>query len=63
MDAETRDHREAKVHTHFGSATEFAQTLLSVLLGVTLWRLAWGHAITSKNPTVQGLARAALFQL
>lgn len=52
------------MHTHFGSATDWAQTMLSVALGVTLWRLGWATALAkSDNPTVQGLARAALFQL
>ena len=52
------------MHTHFGSATMFVTNLLNVLLGLTLWRLAWAHVLaSSKAPSwARGLARAALFQ-
>jgi hypothetical protein len=50
------------MHTHFGSATHLAATFLGVLIAGTFWRLAWLHAMTSKNTTVQGLAQAALVQ-
>lgn len=52
------------MHTHFGSATMFLATLLNVLLGLTLWRLVWAHALAwPKAPRwLRGLARAALFQ-
>lgn len=50
------------MHTHFGSATAFLSTILYVLLGLTLWRLAWSYGVTSRNETVAGLSRAALFQ-
>jgi hypothetical protein len=50
------------MHTHFASATAFFSTILYVLLGLTLWRLAWSYGVTSKNQTVAGLSRAALFQ-
>jgi hypothetical protein len=50
------------MHTHFGSATLGLAAFLSVLLFGTLWRLVWFHGVTSKNPTIAGLARAALVQ-
>lgn len=50
------------MHTHFGSATAFVATILYVLLGLTLWRLIWSYGLTSRNPTVAGIARAAMFQ-
>jgi hypothetical protein len=50
------------MHTHFGSATQFLCTMVYVLLGLTLWRLAWMHGLTSRNETVAGLSRAAIFQ-
>lgn len=50
------------MHTHFASATQFLCTILYVLLGLTLWRLAWMHGLTSHNKTVAGLSRAAMFQ-
>ena len=52
------------MHTHFASATTFIGTLLNVLLGLTLWRLAWAHVLAApKAPAwLHGLARAALFQ-
>jgi hypothetical protein len=50
------------VHTHFASATAFLATILYVLLGLTLWKLVFMHGLTSRNPTVAGLSRAAMFQ-
>lgn len=50
------------MHTHFASATTFLATTLYVLLGLTLWRLAWSYGLTSRNPTVAGISRAAMFQ-
>jgi hypothetical protein len=50
------------MHTHFGSATHLASTFLGVLVAGTFWRLAWLHAMTVNNKTVQGLAKAALAQ-
>jgi len=50
------------MHTHFASATAFLSTILYVLLGLTLWRLAWSYGVTSRNETIAGLSRAALFQ-
>lgn len=50
------------MHTHFASATAFLSTIIYVLLGLTLWRLAWSYGVTSKNETIAGLSRAALFQ-
>lgn len=50
------------MHTHFASATTFIATTLYVLLGLTLWRLVWMHGLTSRNPTIAGLSRAAMFQ-
>lgn len=50
------------MHTHFGSATHLVGTFLGVLVVGSFWRLAWMHALASKHPTVQGLARAALMQ-
>jgi hypothetical protein len=50
------------MHTHFASGTHAVGTFLSVLIVGSFWRLAWMHAAQSKNPTVQALAGAALFQ-
>lgn len=50
------------MHTHFASATAFFATVLYVLLGLTLWKLVWMHGLTSRNPTIAGLSRAAMFQ-
>lgn len=54
------------MHTHFGSATQFGTTMLNILLGLTLWRLAWLHVMSigtkRGNKTLQGFARAGLFQ-
>ncbi len=50
------------MHTHFASATAFTATVLYVLLGLTAWRLVWMHGLGSRNPTVAGISRAAMFQ-
>ena len=50
------------MHTHFASGTHALATFLSVVIVGSFWRLAWLHAARSKNPTVQRLAGAALFQ-
>lgn len=52
------------MHTHFSSGTMMLATLLNVLLALTFWKLAWGHAARSfpNNQTVQALAGAAFFQ-
>jgi hypothetical protein len=50
------------MHTHFGSATHLGATFLGVLLAGTFWRLAWMHLMAVQNPTIQGLAKAALAQ-
>ena len=50
------------MHTHFASATAFVGTILYVVLGLTLWRLVFMHGVTSRNPTIAGVSRAALFQ-
>lgn len=49
-------------HTHFASGTMAIQAFLSIAIVGTFWKLAWLHAGRSKNPTVQALASAALFQ-
>ena len=50
------------MHTHFGSATHLASTFLGVLLVGGLWRLAWMHALNSRQPWLRETAKAALFQ-
>lgn len=50
------------MHTHFGSATNLISTFLGVLIAGTFWRLGWCHGLTSSNPHVRGMARAALMQ-
>ena len=50
------------MHTHFGSATHLLATFLGVVIAGTFWRLFWMHAMTVRNPTIQGLAKAALMQ-
>lgn len=50
------------MHTHFGSATHLFSVFLGVLIAGTFWRLAWMHALLSKNRHVHGLAKAALSQ-
>ena len=50
------------MHTHFASGMHAVSVFLSVLLVGTLWKLAWMSAGRSSNPTVKGLASAALFQ-
>ncbi len=50
------------MHTHFGSATMLASTFLGVLIVGGLWRLIALHGLTSSNPHVRGLSKAALFQ-
>jgi hypothetical protein len=50
------------MHTHFGSATHLTGTFLGILIVGVFWRLAWMHALLSKNRHVQGFARAALSQ-
>lgn len=50
------------MHTHFGSATHGLAAFLSVLVFGTFWRLAWLHALATKNTHMQGFARAALSQ-
>jgi hypothetical protein len=54
------------VHTHFGSATHLGATFLGVLLAGTFWKLSWmhvlSHGVKRGSKTVQGFARAALFQ-
>jgi hypothetical protein len=54
------------MHTHFGSATHLGSTFFGVLLVGTFWRLSWMHVLSagqkSGSKTMQGLAKAALFQ-
>lgn len=49
-------------HAHFGSATNFAATILEVLLGLTLVRLVAFHLAASKKTFLSGIGRALLVQ-
>lgn len=54
------------MHTHFGSATHLAATFLGVLVAGTLWRIGWLRILASgaakNSKSLQGIAKAALFQ-
>jgi hypothetical protein len=49
-------------HTHFGSATFAAATMLTIAIYGTVWRLLAFHGLRSKRPLLRGLAKAMLIQ-